>query len=154
MSASDGGGLWDGVTRTVDSVARSRLGQITSALSVSVLGVDFLSNPEGFVVASVINWILGFFVGLAGQVAVILRDSVIGTFVDAVASAGAVVLDPFALAGDVVVDLVGSVEALSVGLAANAGPLGFLAPVVAWAVVALAVGALVSLIRKVILWVT
>ena len=114
----------DDSTAEALSGIRSRLGTITAALSASVLGVSFLDNPEGFVVASLINWVLGFLDAVVGRVAVILRSTIYGTLADVLARAGAAALAPFGAAGDVALDLLDGAEAFVVDLAAQAGPFG------------------------------
>jgi len=113
---------------------------LVSSLSVSFLGYDFLTNPQGFVLALVYDGIVDMAARAAGAVGAnlatawsILTDATVGTLDD--------VLGDLAdgLANLILVELIGGIEGIVVDAANAAGPLGPLVFVAMWGLVTLAV---------------
>lgn len=114
------------------------LSGIVSALSVSVLGYNFLENPEGFVVAALFNYTLGAVVNFAAEVGLILADLwrlTTRVFVDA----GAAMLAPFGSAGDAVLALLAGLNSWLIGVTSFAGPAAPIVALVVWTVVVVGV---------------
>lgn len=125
-------------------VPRSRFAKLVSALSVSTLGYNFLQNPQGFVLAVILDWFVDAVTGLAGAVGKVLGD-VWGIFADAVIGAlGAAIAAPFVALADVVEELLALVSSLATDLAAGAGPFGVLVAIGVWAIASIALFALVA----------
>lgn len=112
-----------------------RLAGLTSSLSVSVLGYNFLKNPEGFVLAVVYDAVVDAAVSTAGEIALtiigiyrIFQSSVLGTL-------GTAIRYPFALIGGLILSTVASINEIAVSAAAAAGPFGFVVIPLVWSFV-------------------
>lgn len=130
-----------------------RLGAITSGLSATVYGISLLDNPVGFVAATVIQLVVGWFTGAIDTLAGII-SMIWGQFTGALTSAGSVATSPFATGGRIIFDLVDSLEGIVLDLAASAGPLAPLVAIIAWAVAFAALGLGFRVLLEVIKWVT
>lgn len=135
---------WEGAFD--DLSLRQKVTALTSSLSVTVLGYNFLENPEGFVVAAIANWLLQAATSFAGHVGKLIAD-MWGLLTSSVVDAGAALLAPFGSVGDLVLDGIASINGGLVELASSAGPL---APLVVFAIWAIVVFALLGVAERVI----
>lgn len=163
MSASgsgDGGGLplaslWaaiGGASRTA-SDALSRAGSVASdlsslqrrlggLLSASALGYDLTANPNGYIKAVIIDWLVGGALRMVGITGLRIRGIwVLGSTI--VADGLEAALSPLGTAGDSLASVILSMRDLVSNLATGMGPWGIL--------VALAIGAALVILPAVLL---
>lgn len=135
--------FWDGLVnggkKTVDTLARNRLAQLTSALSVTAGGYTLLSNPQGFILYVVLDAAVGLVQGLAAAVGFRaaqlwrrLGNILVGTF-------GSALGEPGRDIARLIIDAIQTVDGAIQTAASQAGPFGLLAAFVAWLLVMLAV---------------
>lgn len=110
---------------------KSKVEAIFAALSTSALGYNFLDNPDGFVVAVLLDNIVGWIEGVAESVASTIATT-IGILATTVVDALGVAVLPFEIVGDLATGFVEQTTALAVDLASALGPLGFVAIPVVW----------------------
>lgn len=129
------------------------LGKIGSALSVSVLGVDFIDDPESFVLAVIYRAVVDEAISTAGAVGVqfgdiwrILADVVIGDL-------GRAISLPFSAAGDSVLDVIDIVDSIAIELGSSAGPFGIILIPLVWAVVVIALAAVLLGLWRAYQWI-
>lgn len=141
-SSSDDGGL----SGWADLSLPDWLTSLKGLTGVSVLGYDLVSSPESFIVAVVLDTIVGWIRGFAGQVGLLVFDLLV-LFTDIVTDTGVALLKPFGAIGDLVLDMVGLVESLIIDIALLSGPFAPLLAVGLW--VALFVGLAYALPRAI-----
>jgi hypothetical protein len=136
MSLADttggGGGGGDG------SSALDAVQGLIASLSVSVLGYNFIENPEGFILATIykaaVEGMLAAAAWLAFQFSMLW-----GILVDALESAGSAGTAPFRHAGSTVIDVLQQFDAVIVSAASMAGPAAPLVATAAWLAMVLVV---------------
>lgn len=129
------GGIIGGGQRVVDSVARNRVSQLISALTVSAGGYTFLQNPQGFILFTFWQAFVGFLDAAAGAVAFEANQmwyQFAGIVVGGIRGALGPVGD---MAANLLLDAVLGLNSVVVGLAASAGPFGLPVAIGGWAVV-------------------
>lgn len=111
-----------------------KVGTIMATLTSSVLGYQFLENPQGFVLAILLDAVVGWIQGVANEIAAQIDGLLtLGArvFVDGLDSAFGPAGRIFA---ETVLSLLGIVNEIAVDLAASSGPLGFVLIPVVWVV--------------------
>lgn len=136
---TSGGSGASGAVETTKKAASSRIGQILAALGVTAGGYTFLDNPQGFILYVVLDAVVGLVQGIAGalgfQAANLWRelgDILVGTF-------GAALGEPGRAVAQLIIDAVLIVDNGVQDAAAQAGPFGLLASILAWLFVMLTV---------------
>lgn len=148
MSSSSSGGSGSG-SGSIDTSLFARVGRVNNladklgtvmaTLTSSVLGYQFLENPQGFVLAVLLDAVVGWIEGITNAIAAEidrLLTTLADVFVDGLDSA-------FGPAGRIVAEsvlaLLGGVNEFAVDLAASSGPLGFVFIPIVWVVTLVAV---------------
>lgn len=120
-----------------------RVQALVGSLSVSVLGYNLIENPEGFVVAAMLSWAIDAAGRFAGHVGMLLAD-MWGILTDAFVGAGGALLAPFTAAGGALIDLITTLNRGLIGIASAAGPAAPIVALLVWAVVTIAIVALLE----------
>lgn len=130
----------------------STVSQLAGLTSASALGVYLVEDPVLFVQAVIIEWVVGGFLSLAGEVGAIFLTAWM-TVTDAFIQSGQLILEPFGIAGDSItgtIALIGNEINMIAGVTGPAAP--FVA-VVIWGMLVFIVAGYVRTILEVVQWI-
>lgn len=138
---------------------RSRLSDLESSVSAlagltsaSALGIALVDDPVLFVQAVVIEWIVGGFISLAGEVAAVISFAWI-TVTDAFIESGQLILAPFGIVGESVTDAIILIGTQIDTIAASSGPFAPLIAIVIWGMIVFFVATLLRSSLEVLKWI-
>lgn len=130
-----GGGVdLSGVWNAIGDL-RGRVDDLVKSLSVSVLGVQLLENPEGFVIATLLKWFIETTLGITGAIAFRV-NSVMLLIGDVVSDGLEAALGPAGAAiASLILGVISDVDSIIDGLVASTGPFAPFVALLVWVVV-------------------
>lgn len=133
---------------------RDRILAIMAVLQAEALGVTFLDDPVGFVLAVVLEWFTATVTSIFGQGAYVLLDAARILVERAIIPFGAVILSPFMMVAEGIEVGLTSLHLRILQLAELAGPLGIIVIVLVWIAIgygSIVLGSLLGRLRERIL---